>query len=66
MWKELKTMGKLKPCPFCGGEAIRYKSNIFFYGVACKRCDAKISGRATQASAARAWNRRTERSTQSG
>lgn len=55
-------MDKLKPCPFCGGKARIFESDVIFFGVVCKKCNAKISGRATQASAKRAWNTRTERS----
>jgi Lar family restriction alleviation protein len=49
---------KLLPCPFCGGEARRYTGNLDFHGVVCKKCGAKIYGRATKASATIAWNRR--------
>ena len=49
---------KLKPCPFCGGEARRYYGHMDCYGITCKKCSAKIYGYANKASAARAWNRR--------
>ena len=51
---------ELKPCPFCRGEARRYKGNLDFHGVVCKNCGAKIYGRATKGSATRAWNRRSD------
>lgn len=56
MMKEIE----LKPCPFCGGEARKYKGALDLYGIVCKKCGAKIYGRANKASATRAWNRRTD------
>ena len=50
---------ELKPCPFCGGEARRYNGNLDLCGIVCKKCGAKVYGRADKASATRAWNRRT-------
>jgi Lar family restriction alleviation protein len=51
----------LLPCPFCGGEAIgptkmRVVSNLWV--VSCKNCDARRSGRFTEAAAIAAWNTR--------
>lgn len=51
---------ELKPCPFCGGEARHYEGKTFCHGVCCKKCNAKIYGYATEASAKRAWNRRVD------
>ena len=51
---------KLKPCPFCGGEARRYFGNTDCHGVVCKKCGAKVFGYASQASATRVWNRRAD------
>ena len=51
---------KLKPCPFCGGEARRYEGINFGFGVVCKKCGAKVDGYASKSSASRVWNRRTE------
>lgn len=57
---------KLKPCPFCGGEA----ATVFYTGyiyVSCENCGAtsemvKISEEysATEKAAAEAWNRRVD------
>lgn len=60
-------MSKLKPCPFCGGEAImRHISSIMdvFSYVTCTRCGVqspnfKVSSEyASDDKAAEAWNRR--------
>lgn len=48
---------KLKPCPFCGGQA----GIIDIYGryaVSCKECDAKTETANTMGDAAKAWNKR--------
>jgi Lar family restriction alleviation protein len=49
---------KLLPCPFCGEKRIKlepFDGDVF---AVCKVCNAAaVAG--TQASAARAWNRRT-------
>lgn len=48
---------KLKPCPFCGGEA----GIIDIYGkyaVSCKECNAKAETAGTMDGAAKAWNKR--------
>ena len=57
---------KLKPCPFCGGEA----TTVFYVGyiyVSCEKCGAtseivKISEEysAAEKTAAEAWNRRAD------
>ena len=51
-------MTELKPCPFCGGKAKRYKGEIFMYGVRCTHCGIAINGYSTQGGAVRFWNRR--------
>lgn len=51
-------MAKLKPCPFCGGEANRYYGSRDAYGVCCTKCTAKVYGYWTKGAATRAWNRR--------
>ena len=54
---------KLKPCPFCGGEA-EPKSSVdtfghegFFY-VLCRKCYARTDHYETGAEVIEAWNRR--------
>jgi len=66
---EVNRMIKLKPCPFCGGEAemgIKYGDygyNPDIYSVKCKRCNARI-GKVSDNYAdlsddvGKAWNRR--------
>lgn len=50
---------ELKPCPFCGGEAIlEWEGDS--YVISCKECNAEITFEQTRKSAIKAWNRRTE------
>ena len=51
-------MAELKPCPFCGGEAIRFENKTFGHGICCKKCEAKTDYWASKGAATRAWNRR--------
>lgn len=54
---------KLKPCPFCGGEAsINRPSGRMLFCVVCDDCDANGGYYFTEEDAARAWNDRAERS----
>lgn len=63
--------GELKPCPFCGGEAVIAQSDAGCWSVVCKRCNTGIfrprcnpdewNAYATEAEAIEAWNRRAER-----
>lgn len=59
-------MQKLKPCPFCGGEAC-IQEHVFIgytstYGVVCLDCCAEIRQFFyTTEEAIEAWNRRTEK-----
>lgn len=57
---------ELKPCPFCGGEAVIYTGNGDV-SIACKECQcgtAYVSGTGTLKTkikiAARDWNRRCD------
>ena len=55
---------KLKPCPFCGGEAAlqygRFYGNEFYkdYFCFCDECEASTTYFPTVAEAIEAWNRR--------
>lgn len=55
----------MKPCPFCGGEAIfdvLMATDRDYYRVECKRpsCDATGPVRKTESGAVKAWNRRKD------
>ena len=56
---------KLKPCPFCGGEAIEKepkinaKFNELFWVLQCKNCHACIAGTHRRMNR-EAWNRRAD------
>ena len=52
---------KLKPCPFCGGEAEVYENeyeNITLFMVACKNCGISTAGYDYEEDAIKDWNRR--------
>ncbi len=53
-------MNKLKPCPFCGGEAVHLRSNLVYTTtyVSCTKCSARTDYYNTKGWATRAWNRR--------
>ena len=58
---------KLKPCPFCGGEANIMHMDGYPYWVYCEDCGVKVYGRILdKEESIRAWNRRAkdEKSTQ--
>lgn len=65
-------MGKLKPCPFCGGEAVMYTvdphehkvgtATMVYEGntfIECTECSCTI-GEPTRKDAIALWNRRVE------
>lgn len=53
---------QLKPCPFCGGEAIIDMDGDWYWNwkVFCHGCGCDIGYYATEAEATEAWNRRTQ------
>lgn len=61
-------MPELKPCPFCGDEAIYITTAIKagnivkeFYSISCLGCNAEIYKYCkTEEEAVEAWNRRAE------
>ena len=56
-------MTKLKPCPFCGGEAkfVHIFENPEKCMVSCRECDGGIDAVfANEEAAAEAWNRRAQ------
>ena len=53
---------KLKPCPFCGGEAFIDGSDEILWIAVCKKCNASIEYKETEQEAIEAWNKRVETS----
>lgn len=52
---------KLKPCPFCGGEAEFFEDEFFCrYSVVCTECSAGTNTYGVERDAIDAWNRRIE------
>ena len=55
----------IKPCPFCDGKAIivikTYAMPYETYSVECKQCGAQSQGYGSEADAAEAWNRRSNK-----
>lgn len=53
---------KLKPCPFCGGEAEHIKTHLYGkvsgHFIACKKCECQIKIFSSKQNAEKAWNRR--------
>ncbi|MDO4301662.1 MAG: Lar family restriction alleviation protein [Clostridia bacterium] len=57
---------KLKPCPFCGGEAVLVNINVSGindvpnpFEIHCKNCKSCSDWFTTEQKAVSAWNRRT-------
>lgn len=53
---------KLKPCPFCGGEAVIFYPDCTFPRVACKKCKTTSNRYDSIQEAVDEWNRRSEES----
>lgn len=51
---------ELKPCPFCGGEAVVDGCDDALWVVICKKCYIETSLQSTEQDAIDAWNRRVE------
>lgn len=50
---------KLKPCPFCGGKPVIYKSMLDrTVLVMCSECGATLPSGFSEKTAIKAWNRR--------
>lgn len=57
---------ELKPCPFCGGEAIRLSDfddeyeRVYLESVHCRNCHARVAWQETVEEAIEAWNTRAD------
>lgn len=51
---------RLKPCPFCGGEAVISGCDGGEWSVICIVCDASIGYKGTEREAIEAWNIRVQ------
>ena len=52
---------KLKPCPFCGGEAKFFEDKGYqIYSVTCTECDAGTNAYGIEQDAIDAWNSRVQ------
>lgn len=65
--KYMDNQMNLKPCPFCGGEAIRLidfddeYERLYLESIHCRSCHARVAWQETVEEAAEAWNRRAEK-----
>lgn len=57
-WCMEEYVEKLKPCPFCGGEAVRSMTQNGEHYIFCITCDAKTNKYLKEEDAAKTWNRR--------
>ena len=53
-------MSELKPCPFCGGEAMVFGYHDVFWEAECLRCHGAAGNYETKAEAIDAWNTRAD------
>lgn len=51
---------KLKPCPFCGGDAKEKGMWIWNYRIECRNCGASTARNIENDGEATAWNRRVK------
>ncbi len=51
-------MTELKPCPFCGNDAVLYEEYEGGWVIECKVCFVKIWRKNSKKAAIKAWNRR--------
>ena len=58
-WGEDQSQYNLKPCPFCGGEAV-YRTSMGVYWVKCIKCGVSIDAAGDRKAANERWNRRAE------
>lgn len=57
--EELEMNEKLKPCPFCGGEASFMRYGVSgLYGVGCESCSINFDGGQSKIYAKQRWNTR--------
>ena len=67
LWSESDMEERMKPCPFCGGEAklVKRKFKVGFYPsggtyyIHCKKCLVTTQPRTSAESVIETWNRRT-------
>ncbi len=56
----MEERGRLKPCPFCGGKPVIYKSMSDRKAwIVCSECGATSPSSFREKTAIKAWNRRT-------
>lgn len=51
--------GKIKPCPFCGGETYIDNDTNDIFVIVCDECYSEGTPCDTEAEAIEAWNKRT-------
>lgn len=51
---------ELKPCPFCGGEAVTAAEGFGYFSAHCRRCLVVMPAKASREEIAAAWNTRKD------